>query len=260
LPANKFDLIMFADVLEHLIDPEYVLKELKNKLKPGGEIIASIPNIRHWSIFRQLLEGNWNYAEHGLLDKTHLRFFTRKTMISLFENAGYHAEVIGSQKVGNFEIPDNVMEMLNSAGLDVSTLRDEINVFQYFLRATLGKNAIFVPSQLFDQNMIAKLQSLSPNIKSNLKIFLLYKIPTPTVEFIKSLDEEKEGIGAVHVDEVKFDNYNQIGIITSPSFGIQDFETKFSITETVSANQNFLVFNGKNLPDTEIQNLIRFVQ
>jgi methionine biosynthesis protein MetW len=83
---NYFDCIILADVLEHLKNPWDVLKTLTNYLNKNGVIIASIPNIRHYtSILSLIFKGHWPYRERGIHDKTHLRFFTLKNINELFE-------------------------------------------------------------------------------------------------------------------------------------------------------------------------------
>ena len=77
---KTFDVILFLDVLEHLVDPWNVLNKLVLLLKSDGIIIISIPNIRNFSIFKKLfLKGRWDYEESGILDRTHLRFFTNSS-------------------------------------------------------------------------------------------------------------------------------------------------------------------------------------
>ncbi|AWB10356.1 2-polyprenyl-3-methyl-5-hydroxy-6-metoxy-1,4-ben zoquinol methylase [Thermodesulfobium acidiphilum] len=84
-----FDVIICADVLEHLKDPWSVVRKLKNFLKTDGVLIASIPNVREYrTILSILLNGDFKYVESGILDKTHLRFFCKKNMIDLFESSG----------------------------------------------------------------------------------------------------------------------------------------------------------------------------
>lgn len=85
---NKFDLIVFGDVLEHLVNPWKVLKESVTVLESSGYIIASIPNVKHYSIFYNIvIKNEWPYKERGIFDKTHLRFFTFKNIRSMFEEA-----------------------------------------------------------------------------------------------------------------------------------------------------------------------------
>lgn len=87
---QTFDLVLCLDVLEHLVDPWTWLSRLRALAKPGGTILVSLPNTRHLKVVLPLiLRGQWKYeAEGGLLDKTHLRFFTRASAIALVEGAG----------------------------------------------------------------------------------------------------------------------------------------------------------------------------
>ena len=87
--AERFDVLLFADVLEHLRDPQAVLRRVRPLLAPGGVVVASIPNVAHGSVRVALLEGEFRYTPIGLLDDSHLRFFTRESVTSLFEDAGF---------------------------------------------------------------------------------------------------------------------------------------------------------------------------
>jgi O-antigen biosynthesis protein len=89
LPHQEFDVAIFGDILEHLRNPWQVLRDVKQVLKKDGYIVASIPNIAHGAIRLALLQGKFDYMELGILDNTHLRFFTRKSVESLFEDSGY---------------------------------------------------------------------------------------------------------------------------------------------------------------------------
>jgi O-antigen biosynthesis protein len=88
LKQESFDLILALDVLEHLYDPWDALSTLMTYLRPGGHVVASIPNIQNVSVVRNLLKGNWKYEDAGLLDATHLRFFTLDEISALFTGAG----------------------------------------------------------------------------------------------------------------------------------------------------------------------------
>lgn len=88
LIKKKYDIIIFADVLEHLINPELILTYFKKYLKPDGQIIISLPNIAFLLYRVQLLFGQWNYRMFGTLDKTHLRFFTIKSGVDMVKNSG----------------------------------------------------------------------------------------------------------------------------------------------------------------------------
>ena len=95
LEGKRFDCIVFNDVLEHLANPDQTLLICKQYLSEGGSVVASIPNILHfYQISKILLEQDWRYEQEGILDNTHLRFFTKKSIIRLFEHAGYKIEKI----------------------------------------------------------------------------------------------------------------------------------------------------------------------
>ncbi|HVT44046.1 MAG TPA: glycosyltransferase [Thermoanaerobaculia bacterium] len=89
LGEERFDVILAADVLEHLKDPLALLRRLRPFLTPDGSVVASIPNIGHGSVRLSLFAGRFPYSETGLLDRTHLRFFTRDSMEQLFADAGF---------------------------------------------------------------------------------------------------------------------------------------------------------------------------
>ncbi|MCW2995740.1 MAG: class SAM-dependent methyltransferase [Conexibacter sp.] len=83
------DVIVCADVLEHLRDPWAVLAWLRTLLAPGGRALISVPNIAHWTARRALVRGRFDYADFGLFDRTHLRFFTRTSARELATGAGF---------------------------------------------------------------------------------------------------------------------------------------------------------------------------
>jgi len=90
LPDNYFDVIYCNDVLEHLTDPYSVLEVFKSKLAPGGVVISSIPNVRFYRSFSKVVFGkDWKYDDYGIMDKTHLRFFTGKSIKRMYEDLGY---------------------------------------------------------------------------------------------------------------------------------------------------------------------------
>ena len=89
---GPFDFVVFGDVLEHLRDPWAVLAATRALLADDARVIASIPNIAHWSARREIALGRFPYAESGLFDKTHLRFFTLASARALAQTAGYEIE------------------------------------------------------------------------------------------------------------------------------------------------------------------------
>lgn len=102
LYLKSFDYIICADILEHLIDPYMVVTDLIHYLKPGGKLIISIPNVRHWTVLVSLvLRGKWDYQCDGILDMTHLRFFTKSTAVSLVRTAGL--KLLSTQGLTSFK-------------------------------------------------------------------------------------------------------------------------------------------------------------
>jgi 2-polyprenyl-3-methyl-5-hydroxy-6-metoxy-1,4-benzoquinol methylase len=96
-PEDFFDYIIFADVFEHLTEPEKVLKKYTKYLNKNGVIIASIPNIKHYSIlFDLIVRDKFEYKDAGIMDRTHLRFFTRKEIINMFERVNMRVTTIRS--------------------------------------------------------------------------------------------------------------------------------------------------------------------
>ncbi len=89
LGRERFDAILFADVLEHLRHPAVLLRRVRQFVAEGGVVVASIPNVAHASVRLALLGGSFRYTEQGLLDEGHLRFFTREGVLDLFESSGY---------------------------------------------------------------------------------------------------------------------------------------------------------------------------
>lgn len=91
-----FDFVICGDILEHLRDPWSMSDNIYGWLKKNGVLISTIPNIRYWRVIRDLLVfGKWEYVEAGIMDKTHMRFFTRKTFIKLLKKSNFdiHKEI-----------------------------------------------------------------------------------------------------------------------------------------------------------------------
>lgn len=87
-PARQFDVIILADVLEHMMDPSALLGEAKQRLAPGGSLLVSLPNAVHWSMRAQIASGRFEYTNKGILDRGHVRFFTGASARRLFSEAG----------------------------------------------------------------------------------------------------------------------------------------------------------------------------
>jgi len=94
LPSGWIDCLLCLDVLEHLVDPWRALARLRGYVAANGVLVTSVPNVQHLNVVSSLLRGRWDYADFGLLDRTHLRFFTRATTLELIRGAGFTVEAV----------------------------------------------------------------------------------------------------------------------------------------------------------------------
>jgi 2-polyprenyl-3-methyl-5-hydroxy-6-metoxy-1,4-benzoquinol methylase len=115
----SIDLVLFPDVLEHLYDPWNLLKRIRPLLSDRAHILASIPNARNLWLINELVAGNWEYVPAGLLDVTHIRFFTKKTIEQLFGQTGYRIAAMGANLDGRIPAAD----IPAGAHTDISTDR-----------------------------------------------------------------------------------------------------------------------------------------
>lgn len=136
-PDEKYDYIIFADVLEHLYDPYAVLKNMKDHLMTGGCILTSIPNIMNARIIYELLNGNFTYQDAGILDRTHIRFFTKDEIIRMFQAEGYTIDqmtsIIGKSESTQIN-PEFFNQICKLVGEDKKILFD---TYQYLVRARI---------------------------------------------------------------------------------------------------------------------------
>ena len=133
----KFDAIILGDVLEHLIDPYTLVNKLKKYLTDDGAIISSIPNIREYRTMKKIFfKGDFKYTDSGILDKTHLRFFTKKNMIELFENNGYVVENIVSNDTRSAL---TFLKKFKFRKLFFKLFMEELLATQYFITAKKRK-------------------------------------------------------------------------------------------------------------------------
>lgn len=130
---TKFDDIIFGDVLEHLHDPERVLTMCKDHLNEGGYIVANIPNVQHISVLHQLIHGRFEYQDSGLLDRTHIHFFTQKEIEAMFTRAGYRIESIASIFFPLPQVLNESIQKLKSLFPDAN--ENMMRTFQYLVKA-----------------------------------------------------------------------------------------------------------------------------
>ena len=132
LPYREyFDYVIAGDVLEHLYNPWAIINKIKIYIKKGGYVIASIPNVRNWRILKDLiLKGEWKYVSAGILDNTHLRFFTKKSIIELFKNNGFsEIRIIPAFKVKSKKNKFNLINIFTFG------LFEEFFTTQYIVKA-----------------------------------------------------------------------------------------------------------------------------
>lgn len=130
---ERFDIIILADVLEHLKDPMAVISQLKEFLKKGGAFLVSIPNIRHYSAFIKIfLKGSFAYEDQGIFDKTHIRFFCKKDMKQLFE---VYPDLQIEKTMPNNKVIKSKATLINTVTLGLCT---QFFTSQYLFKITKG--------------------------------------------------------------------------------------------------------------------------
>lgn len=130
---NFFDYIILGDVIEHLINPWEMIKKLSEYLKPMGNLIASIPNINHITVVKDIINGRFPYTNAGLLDVTHLRFFTLEEINKLFISTGYEVNAVRNTVI---PVSDSDIELINKlCVLSSENMRQQYKVYVYNVKA-----------------------------------------------------------------------------------------------------------------------------
>ena len=152
LDAHEFDVVVFADVLEHLKRPGDAIRGAMRRLTPEGHVIASIPNIAHLSIRVELMEGGFAYENLGLLGDTHLKYFTKKTIEDMFQATGLSIQQL---EATFYDLPeDRVTERLRAVGLEPTPQfweyanSDEARAYQYIVVAGRDPGKLLQPIPL----------------------------------------------------------------------------------------------------------------
>ena len=148
LQHEQYDFIVFADVLEHLYSPEKVLKQCSLLLKDNGSILLSLPNVAHNSIILDLFNDEFKYNELGLLDNTHIRFFTYKSLLRLIESCGYIPVMQKATyaEVGKNEIA-NTYDSVERGFARYLRTRQMGNIYQYVLEIKNRTQTSMFPEQ-----------------------------------------------------------------------------------------------------------------
>ena len=168
---RKYDALFFGDVIEHLKHPDIVLKKASRLLKNDGKIFISTPNIAHISTRLELLGGNFEYEPMGILDNTHLKYFTKNSLIKLVQNAGYEVQRIDSS---TNDYPNEIInKILKSYGLVADekfwkmAKSLEARAFQYKLVIT--KKSRQTSSKTVESEVVQKPEQFRDNFVSDLK-------------------------------------------------------------------------------------------
>ena len=144
LDDNTFDSLfpsdcwIFADVLEHLVDPWSLMKRIRSRVSGDVSVIACLPNAQHWTIQAKINCGHFVYEDSGLLDRTHLRWFTRLTALDLFQSTGFQV-VEWTARIATDLEPDEKMRaaiktMAEAIGGDVETAISDARAFQWVVK------------------------------------------------------------------------------------------------------------------------------
>jgi GT2 family glycosyltransferase/SAM-dependent methyltransferase len=200
LTPSSFDVIIFGDVLEHLVSPEDVLKKVKKYLRPDGYLAVSLPNVCHGDIILNLLMDNFGYTSMGLLDATHLRFFGLRNIIDLFSRCGYsitglHTTVLPvggtEQRLDPGVVPEDLANFVKSL--------PNSSVYQYIFKASPSPTpeaveAVPVPD-LDDLFRGAIEGSIQAEIKPLLEELSAYEVRTVSLaEQVEQLTEETQSL------------------------------------------------------------------
>lgn len=138
---EKADCWIFGDTLEHLRDPWKVLRRINRSMKVngGGTLVACVPNAQHWSVQMRLNNGLFRYEDAGLLDRTHLRWFTRTTLLELFESTGFSVNKGVARflpQPPNEKIMNAIGALAEGSGADVQQAQQDAKVFQYVFQVS----------------------------------------------------------------------------------------------------------------------------
>ncbi len=132
------DCWIFGDCLEHLRDPWALLARIRERISPQGCLLACIPNAQHWTVQWRLASGQFRYEDNGLMDRTHIRWFTRITMLEMFQAAGWKVEQGLTRHLPYTPLQDGVLAgiraMAQASGMDPELAVQDAQPFQYVFK------------------------------------------------------------------------------------------------------------------------------
>lgn len=134
---QNYQLFVFGDVLEHLYDPWKTLKQLHTCADQDAHVVACIPNVQNWAVIKTLISGKWPYMDGGILDRTHIRFFTLDSAIDLFQSSGWKVRQVRGRRWGRDgrEFFDSMRSAVVNLGLDVTQFERNASFEQFLIVA-----------------------------------------------------------------------------------------------------------------------------
>lgn len=162
IPFEKefFDVIILADVLEHLVDPWEGLKKLKEYLKNDGQVLVSLPNVMHISVVNDLLSGKWTYEDAGILDRTHLRFFTLHEIKKMFNDLNFNINSISYTNVFIDEESQRKLDLLSKL---YNVDKMQFSAYQYIVSADKSKVELKKNESIMNEDSCEKSQCIDEN-------------------------------------------------------------------------------------------------
>lgn len=133
LDGEVFDLLILGDSLEHLADPARFLAEVRRLMAPAAWFLISIPNVAHWSVVRMLAQGHWLYDRGGIMDDTHLRWFTLRSAADLLSSVGFQIERIEAEMSGGPGMPRRFVRACRALNMDMQGMEIASQCYQYRL-------------------------------------------------------------------------------------------------------------------------------
>ena len=240
LKNEKYDYILFADVLEHLRFPDKVLKVCNRILKDNGSIIMSIPNIAHNSVIIDLINDEFKYNQVGLLDNTHISFFAYKSLLRMIEESGYKTVIERAtySRVGENEINNNY-NSVNKEFAKALRKRDNGNLYQFVFQVK-KKDYVMEFSPLKEVN-------LDMNSEYEFKCYIKEEIDA---NYIESKKISKFINPGHNIMELEFSRFKEIhGLRIDPIEGncVIDIKDIYTIIDNKKVDINILETNGINL-------------
>jgi 2-polyprenyl-3-methyl-5-hydroxy-6-metoxy-1,4-benzoquinol methylase len=133
LPAGGYDCVLMLDVLEHVADTAGLLRLACERLADNGVLVLCVPNVGHWTVVQGLIEGRWDYADQGILDRTHLRFFTRASLRRAVEAAGLQVVDSRATRLAGATPPAALVEAFQRSAPVGRNVEADMNSYQFVL-------------------------------------------------------------------------------------------------------------------------------